>query len=143
MNRDYLVKDEWSEAHYQNQNPVESCAIKWLKESAHTLMDRKNVPECLWLQAHKYLAGLHSVTVDETLGWKTPREVRHGETPDISPYLHFHFYKKVYYLDPDKIYPKTKEKTGYWLGPALAVGDFLTYYIYTDDTEQIITRSVV
>jgi hypothetical protein len=75
MNRDYLVKDEWSEAHYQNQNPVESRAIKWLKESAHTLMDRKNVPECLWLQAHKYLAGLHSVTADETLGWKTPREV--------------------------------------------------------------------
>jgi hypothetical protein len=75
MNRDYLVKDEWSEAHYQNQNPVESRAIKWLKESAHTLMDRKNVPECLWLQAHKYLAGLHLVTADETLGWKMPREV--------------------------------------------------------------------
>jgi hypothetical protein len=49
----------------------------------------------------------------------------------------------VYYLDPDEIYPKTKEKTGYWLGPAPAVGDFLTYYIYTDDMEQIIARSVV
>jgi hypothetical protein len=48
----------------------------------------------------------------------------------------------VNYLNPEEIYPKTKEKTGYWLGPVPSVGDFLTYYIYTDDKEQIITQSV-
>ena len=128
---------------YQNQNPVKNHAINWLKESGSVLMDRSNAPENIWFQAHEYLADLHAVTADKTLNWKTPQEMLHGETPDISPYLHFHFYEKVYYLDPTKTYPKTKERSGYWLGVAQHIGDFFTYKILTDDMEVIIFHSVV
>jgi len=143
LNRKYLIDDNFSEAYFQNQNPVESRAIQWLKRNGEALMNRTNAPDFLWFQAHQYLADIHAVTADETLNWMTPRERRHGQTPDISAFLHFKFYEKVYYLDTVSDFPRTKEKTGYWLGVAHSVGDALTYRILTDDTEQIITRSVV
>ena len=44
INRDLYIKDGFSEPHNQQQNPVESRAIKWLKESSHVLMDRTGAP---------------------------------------------------------------------------------------------------
>lgn len=39
FNREYLVKDEFSEAYNQQQNPVESGGIRWLKSAIHVLLD--------------------------------------------------------------------------------------------------------
>jgi hypothetical protein len=64
-------------------------------------------------------------------------------TPDISALLSFHFYEPVYYLDIEEPTPYSKEKAAYWLGVAHNVGDALTYHILTDDTQQVIQRSVV
>jgi hypothetical protein len=65
------------------------------------------------------------------------------ETPDISAFLKFKFYEKVYYHDPDQKYPGTKEKSGYWFSVADHVGDRLCFRILTTDTHRIIERSVV
>ena len=87
MNCDVFIKDEWSKAGYQNQNPGElghTSDVKWLKEMGTVLMYRSNAPESGWVQAHEYLVDLHTITADETLNWKSPQEVVHGETPEIS-----------------------------------------------------------
>ena len=90
-----------------------------------------------------YVALVNNWTADETLGWITPFEKRHGSTPDISALLCFHFYKKVYYLDSEETFPSTMEKAGYILGIAMNIGDALTFHILTDNHETVIARSVV
>ena len=140
----YLIADEWTEPYHPQQNPAEMRAVKWLKEhTTQVLLDRQGAPATLWLQAARYLAHIHNLSADKSLQWAIPLTVRRGETVDISAYLQFQFYDKVYYLDPLEVYPNTQEKTGYWVGVADNVGDALTYEILTDDTIQITNRSVV
>ena len=99
LHRKYLIKDEYSEAENQQQNPVELNAIKWLKKHVQLLLDRTNAPSKLWLQAATYLAHVHNITAKETLRWEIPLTVRYGETQDISAYLAYQFMEPVYYLD--------------------------------------------
>lgn len=44
---------------------------------------------------------------------------------------------------PESSFPEVHEATGYWLGVARTVGDVLTYEVLTDDTQCVLTRSVV
>jgi hypothetical protein len=144
INRDYLVRDSFPEPHSPSwQNPVEARSIRWLKGTSQVLMDRQGAPDIVWLQAMEYMADIHNHTADESLGWMTPIQKRKGHTPDISAFLHFTFYEKVYYMDSDSTYPSTKEKTGYWIGVSKNIGDALTYEIFTDDKETVLSRSVV
>ena len=109
LNRQYLVKDEFTEPGHPQQNPVEMNAIKWLKTHVQILLDRTNAPASLWLQAAKYLAQVHNHTAKETLRWEIPLTVRHGDTRDISPFLTFKFMEPVYYTDYVG-FPQTQEK---------------------------------
>jgi hypothetical protein len=106
-------------------------------------MDRRGAPPKTWLLCSEYLADVHNIASDKSLRWQVPFTIRHGETPNISALLHYQFYEKIYYLDPGETFPKSKEKPGYWVGVATNVGDALTYKILTDDTEQVIHRSVI
>jgi hypothetical protein len=105
LNRDYLVKESYSEAKNPWQNPAETQCIKWLKKTAHLMMDHVGSPEFVWLDAMIYIAVINNWTADELLGWCTPFEKRHGYTPDISALLCFHFFEKVYYLECDENFP--------------------------------------
>jgi len=118
-------------------------AIRWLKENSRTLRECTGAPEYTWLLACEYLADIHNITADETLNWKTPWEKRKLETPDISAYLQFTFWEKVYYLDNDEKFPSTKQRPARWVGVAHNVGDRLTFKLITEDTEQEIECSIV
>ena len=141
--RNFLIKAEHSEPHNQQQNPCELRAVKWLKEHAKIMMRRTGAPAIVWFQAIKYLADVHNYTADETLKWCTPKRMRTGVTPDISPFLQFQFMERVYYHESEETFPSTMEKSGYWVGVAWNVGDVLTFQILTDDMETILDRSVV
>jgi len=91
----------------------------------------------------QYLADLHNITADETLNWKTPWQKRKMETPDISVYLQFTFWEKVYYLDTDEKFPSTKQLPAHWVGVAHNVGDCMTFKLITENMEQEIEHSVV
>jgi len=52
------------------------------------------------------------------LNWKTPISVRHGYTPDISAFLQFQFWERVYFK-VDEQHPESKEAPGYWMGLVL------------------------
>ena len=51
--------------------------------------------------------------------------------------------EKIYYLDDDSGFPISEEKLGFWCGPTVNCGDAMTYWILTEDTTQLIARSVV
>ncbi|MEM1007622.1 MAG: reverse transcriptase domain-containing protein [Myxococcota bacterium] len=86
---------------------------------------------------------LLNVLATEKIGWRTPTKAAFGETPDISAFLQFHFFQRVLYLDPNEGFPKTKEKAGHFVGVTDCVGDALTYWILTEETNQIIARGDV
>ena len=75
----------------------------------------------------------------EILPWGMHRSY----TPDISALLIFSFYEWVYYLESETPFPNSREKAGWFIGIAENVGDALTFWILTEDTEKIIARSVV
>jgi hypothetical protein len=141
LQRKYLIKDEYSEPYNQQQNPVELNAVKWLKHNTERLLDRTGAPGYLWLYAMKYNAGIHNTTAKESMRWDIPLRARYGETPDISKYLAFKFYERVYHSEKQG-FGEINEQMGYWLGPSENVGDVLCHTILTDKGS-IIHRSVV
>jgi hypothetical protein len=143
LNRDYVIGDQMTEPHHPQQNPAEMRAVRWLKEHTQVLLDRTGAPHMVWLDAQIYLAKIHNIVADPTLDHRSPKEARHGETPDISKYLLFKFYQKIWYLDTTSSFPDSKEKAGYWLGPSDNVGDGMTFKILADDTETTLYRSVI
>ena len=78
-----------------------------------------------------------------TLKGKTPIEVSMGYTPDISVLLCFYWYQPVIYLEFESSFPKSKERLGRFVGISENCGDALTFRILTDETKEIISRSVV
>ena len=64
-------------------------------------------------------------------------------TPDISPWLQFTFWQPILILDTENSWPSSKERCGYWLVVADNIGDFLTYWIFDDQSKQVLARSVV
>ena len=142
ISRHYCVKDEWSEAYHQHQNPVEHSAVRWLKSHAQTVMNISGAPPQMWAECLKWISAIHNLTANEALQNRTPYEKRHGSTPDISAYILFTFWEKIYYLDTANTYPNSKELPGHFLGVAGNVGDALTFVILSDDG-QILNRSVI
>ena len=106
-------------------------------------MDRMGAPEICWLLANEYIADVHNICADESLGYRIPREIRHGGVQDISAFLEYRFYEKIFYLDSDESFPSSKEKPGWWVGVAHNVGDALTFKILTEDSQQVVHRSVI
>ena len=143
INRKYIIADQFSEPKNQQQNPVELNAIKWLKQHAQILMDRVNAPPDVWLQACIYLADIHNISANDGINDDIPLQRRHGTTPDISAFLQFIFWQKIYFLQHDQSFPATKEQAGYFLGVSHNVGDNLCFKILTADTGQIIHTSMV
>ena len=108
--RELLIKDQFIEPEHPQQNPVESRAIKWLKETSLVLMDCLGVPAPLWFYAIRYLSDIHNICADRTLNWATPLSIQTGVTPDISVHLQFKFWDKLLVLDTEETWPASKEK---------------------------------
>ena len=86
---------------------------------------------------------MFTMSADETLGYRIPREVRHGGLQDISAFLEYWFYEKIFYLDSDQSFPSSKEKPGWWVGVASNVDDAMTFKVLTEDTNKVVHHSVL
>ena len=113
---EYFVKDQFREPEHPQQNPAELCAIKFLKDHSQVLLNQTGAPEDCWLLACEYIANVHNISADKTIGYQIPCELCHGGLQDISAFLEYKFYECVFYLDSDQSFPSTKEKTGWWVG---------------------------
>jgi hypothetical protein len=141
--RRHLIGTQFTEPHHPQQNPAELRAIRWLKQSVRLLRMRTGAPSTVWLYAARYMADIHNITSDETLGWSTPWSRRKGGTPDISVFLQFRFYEPVYFHNPQGKFPDTRELPGYWLGVTHNIGNTMFFYVLNADTHRVIERSVL
>jgi hypothetical protein len=80
----------------------------------------------------EYSVELINHTAVRKLAWRTPYEVLHGNTPDISVFR-YTFYEPVYYLDPNVQFPKPNMLPGRFMGIARTTGDAFTFIIMTYD----------
>ncbi|MGH3053454.1 MAG: hypothetical protein ACRDL7_00575, partial [Gaiellaceae bacterium] len=140
--RTYNIKQSTTEPKHPWQNKAERV-IQDVKGLVNKIMDRRGVPNTFWMFCALYVTFLLNRIAREDLKWRTPIEAAFGETPDISALLQFKFFERVFYYDDVDPFPISKEKSGHFIGIAENVGDALTYWIYTEDTQQVIARSVL
>ena len=140
--RYYGVKDAFTEPHHPHQNPAENRAVRWLKQHSQIVMNKTGAPPSVWTDCATWIADIHNIVADESLGNRTPYEKRHGTTPDISAYMLFTFWEKILYHDTEQTYPESKELPGRFLGVAKHSGDALTFVILNDQGQRL-TRSVI
>ena len=133
--RMYIIKDKQSEPHYQHQNPIER-RIQDLKLKMHGIMDRVRCPPPFWLLCLLYV--IHLLNVLSNLKGCIPLTIVMGTQTDISPYLDFHFWQEVFVEVSGG-----GEQLAHWCGPSHKQGDFLTYFVLLEDTQQLVTRSNV
>ena len=141
--RTYGIDDWQSEPHHQHQNPAER-RIGTILNATNNIMNHSGAPAKLWLLALMYTAFLYNHFAHESLGWRTPLEIYHGSTPDITAITKHHFHEKVYYALDDTAFPSgTTEAAGWFVGFSPNVGDALTFKVLTCDTLEVISRSTI
>ena len=140
LNREMMVKDTWAEAGHPNENPAEALGVQPLKRGVQVLMNRTGQHAESWPWAYKYISQVNNICSTPVLGWKTPISVCHGYTPDISAWLQYEHWEKVYFK-VDEQSPHSKEAPGYWLCVSEHVGDLMTFDIWCDATKHVIQRS--
>ena len=67
INREFLIKDQYTEPYHPQQNPVESNAIRYIKAQVYNILDRTGAPDTLWYMAAQYVADVHNICSDPRL----------------------------------------------------------------------------
>ena len=62
-----MIKDEFTEPHHPQQNPVETEAIRYIKNQVLKVLDNSGAPESTWYFAAQYVADVHNICADSRL----------------------------------------------------------------------------
>lgn len=144
INREFMIKDQYTEPHHPQQNPVKSSAIRYIRNQVMIVLDQTGAPDLLRYMAALYIADIHNICFDKNLpNEMTPLQYLRGVTPDISVHLQFIFYQPVLFLDHEGDWPSSNERSGRWVGIAHGIGDILTFWILDDQSKYILAQSVV
>lgn len=129
-----------SEADLHNQSLAEGV-VREVKRKWYRVMFRKRVPKALWDYGMRWVCETMSRTFlrNHRVDGGVPLSKVTGETIDISQYLEFGFYDRVWYRDNVGL---GEQKPGRWLGVAKNVGGMMCYHILQANG-QIIARSTV
>ena len=137
------IKCELTEPYNQQMNPAER-RIQTAKSNTNKLMDRTGTPKFMWLHCMIYAVAILNMACMDRLQGRNAHEVAFGHSLDISAYIQYSWWEKVYFLDTeDPSFPRSKEKLGHFCGVAENVGDLLTFQIYVPSSHQVIHRSVL
>jgi hypothetical protein len=110
------VRLKQAEVGRSNQNYGAELEIGELKKRWRNRMVRKKVPRRLWDYGLIYEAGILNRIPRGNSG-RTGLEIVTGETPDISEWVDFEFYDRVWFYDHKKIeMDSTGKKLARWLG---------------------------
>ena len=124
------------------QNHRAETEIREIKTKWKTRMRENQVPARLWDYGLVYISEIQSILargVDKRPGL----EKLTGETIDISEWLDFDFYDRVWYWDEKKMdMTEEQAKIGRWIGISHRVGSDMTYWILTE-SGKVIARSTV
>ena len=125
--RKYDIKGHTSEPERSKQNPCEGV-IRELRRWWYRTMFKTYCPPVLWSYGYKHVAKIMQVTASYAgkLQGRTPLEFITGETPDISEYLDFGFYDRVWYRENAGI---GETKLGRFICVSHTVGNPMLYWV--------------
>ena len=61
INRELLIKDQYTEPHHPQQNPVESRARRYIKDQVLKVLDNTGAPESIWYFAVQYVTDINNI----------------------------------------------------------------------------------
>jgi hypothetical protein len=144
--RTYRTISKQVETAQQWQDRVERW-IGHLKEMVEKFLNKTGAPTRFWSFCSVHCCAVLNHTANLSLAWKTPYEILHGSTPDISVFWALHFWDKVRFLAHEEKFPNNKELPGRFLGVSWEAGNHLSYLIIPEEPSmtypQVLTRSVV
>ena len=115
-----------AEPERHNDVPAEGV-IRELRRKWFRVMIQKRVPQRLWDYGMKWVSEVISLTYSGSGGNpEVPLAQVMGETPDISEYLDFGFYDRVWFYENAGLGPKLP---GRWLGISHRTGRLMCYFI--------------
>ena len=128
--RKYEVNHKITEPERHNQNPSEGV-IRELRKKWYRTIFRSNCPRSLWCYGIPHCAEIMSRTASYAgnLDGRTPLECLTGETVDISEYLDFGFWDRVWYKSDAGI---GETKLARFLGISHRVGSLMSYWVLPD-----------
>ena len=99
-------------------------------------MLHKRVPRVFWDHGTKWVCEVMQLTYTTAggLNGSIPLEVVTGETQDISEYLDFGFYDKVWYWENAGLGPRLP---GRWLGVSHQTGSLMSYHVLKQNGSRI------
>ena len=123
-----------------NQNPSKGV-IREVQRKWFRTMICNQVPRILWDSGMRWVCETMQRTYTQAGGIDgcTPIESVTGETVDISEYLDFGFYDRVWYHENERLGERLH---GRWLGVSHRIGILMSYYILTH-TGSVIYRTTV
>ena len=123
--RKYEIPRHIVEYNRPKKNPVEKFICK-LRRKWFRIMHKTNFPARLWDYRLKYAAEIMNVAASNSgnLNGRNLLELISGETPEISEYLDFGFYERVWFRGYAGLGPT---KLGRFLGASGTVGYLLSY----------------
>jgi len=142
--REFGIKVRLTEAYKEWQNYAEN-AVMLAKFLTFRIMEAMNVPVFLYDHALEYAAQFSNKSYHPTyrLEGRTPYEMVHGNTPDISAIMEFTFYELVFYIiNVPGNFPLPKRRIGRWLGPSKQISSDLVYKIRTKSGNVLTTSAV-
>ena len=131
-----------SEVGRSNQNHAAEREIGELKKRWRNRMLKKKVPTRLWDYGLMYESNILN-RIPRGSQQRTGLEIVTGETPDISEWIDFEFYDRVWFYDRKKMeMDDTGRKLARWLGVAHRVGSDLCYWLLLP-SGKVIARTTV
>jgi hypothetical protein len=124
------------------QNHRAETEIREVKTKWKTRMRQNQVPSRLWDYGLVYIAEVQSL-LGRGSDNRPGIEKIMGQTVDISEWLDFDFYERVWYWDQKKMDMSSEQaRLGRWLGIAHRIGSDMTYWILTEGGT-VIARSTI
>lgn len=138
--RKHGIKTHVSEAGLHNQSPAEGV-IREAKRKWYRTMFKKQVPTRFWDYGLRWVCETMSRTHlrPHRIDGGIPLQQVTGDTIDISNYLEFGFYDRVWYRDNVGL---AAPLPGRWLGVAENIGSVMTYHILQQNG-RVVARSTV
>ncbi len=129
-----------SEPDLHNQSPAEGV-VREVRRKWFRVMFRKRVPKIFWDYGMRWVCETMSRTYlrNQRIDGGVPLTKVTGETVDISPYLEFSFYDRIWFRDNAGLGPQLP---GRWLGVAKNVGGMMCSHVLQENG-QITARSTV
>ena len=132
-----------SEVGRSNQNYAAEREIGELKKRWRNGMLKRKVPPRLWDYGLVYETNILN-RIPRGREQRTGIEMVTGETPDISKWIDFEFYDRVWYYDQKKIEIDGSGRClAHWLSVAHRVGSNLCYWLLLESGKVVIARTTV